>query len=175
MSEPALFDMSGTVHRSAIVSADGVYRYSLARWWDNDLPRDLWVMCNPSTADAAIDDATIRRCIGFSRRFGSGGFVVVNAYAYRATKPVAMWAAAAAGADIIGPENDSWITAHLKTEQGRVIVAWGAHPRPERCWHVAALISAAGREAMCLGTTRDGQPRHPLMLRNDAALRGWLA
>ena len=164
-----LFD----VYRSAIVSDDGAYRYSLARWWDASRRRDLWIMCNPSTADAAIDDATIRRCIGYSRRFGSGGFVVVNAYGYRATKPAAMWAAQADGIDIVGPENDRWIKAHLKTETGQVIAAWGAHPKPERCWRLNAIIRSAKRDSLCLGTTRDGMPRHPLMLRNDAQLQPW--
>lgn len=170
-----LFDLdaAGELYRSAILSDDGMYRYSLTRWWDTRLPRDLWVMCNPSTADADLDDATIRRCVGFSRRLGSGGFVVVNAYAYRATKPAAMWAAAAAGVDIVGPENDSWISGHLMTEAGGVIVAWGAHPKPDRCAAVARLISRHGRKAHCFGVTKDGQPRHPLMLRNDAQLEPW--
>lgn len=168
-----LFDAPASVLRSAIISGDQVYRYSLARWWDNAKPTDIWVMCNPSTADAAKDDATIRRCIGFSRSFGSGGFVVVNAYGYRATKPAAMWAAQAAGTDIIGPENDSWITAHCMTAKGRVIVAWGAHPKPDRCRAVEQLIRAQDREPVCLGVTKDGQPRHPLMLANDTPLQPW--
>lgn len=168
-----LFEVEDPAGRSAILSQDGVYRYSLARWWDASLPRDLWLMCNPSTANHEIDDATIRRCTGFSRRNGSGGFVVVNAYGYRATKPAAMWAAAADGTDIIGPGNDGWIAAHLTTEFGRVIVAWGQHPKPGRVRAVLALIADAGREPLCLGTTKDGHPRHPLMLRNDAQLQPW--
>lgn len=173
----ALFEVEppNHVHGSAILSDDGTYRYSLARWWDTSLPRDLWIMCNPSTADAAINDATIRRCIGFSRRLGSGGFVVVNAYGYRATKPAAMWAAAEAGVDIVGPESDNWITAHLMREAGSVIVAWGAHPKPDRCAEVVRLIDAQDRKAHCLGVTKDGQPRHPLMLPNDAPLQRWAA
>jgi hypothetical protein len=162
-----------TIHRSAILSPDGVYRYSLARWWNNDLPRDLWIMCNPSTADHKIDDPTIRRCIGFSQSFGAGGFVVVNAYAYRANKPSVLWEAQKKGIDLIGPENDSWITAHLTTEKGRVIVAWGAHPKPDRVEQIVNLARIRGREPVCLGTTKHGQPRHPLMLRNDAGLRDW--
>lgn len=165
----------GAVHGSAIFSDDLTYRYSLARWWDNSLPRDLWVMCNPSTADGAVNDATIRRCIGFSKRFGSGGLVVVNAYAYRATKPADMWAARAEGTDIVGPENDGWIRAHCMNEHGRVILAWGAHPKPERIWHVQSLIRAENRTPMCLGTTKNGQPRHPLMLANETQLERWEA
>lgn len=51
--------------------------------------------------------------------------------------------------------------------------ARGAHPKPDRVRQVIDLILAAGREPLCLGTTKDGQPRHPLMLRNDAQLQPW--
>jgi hypothetical protein len=170
---PPLFDYGPTtneMHRSAVLSGDSVYRYSLARWWDSNLPRDLWVMCNASTANHEIDDPTVTRCFGFSRRFGSGGFAVCNAYGFRASKPAAMWAAERGGVDIVGPENDGWLRAHLITEAGRVIVAWGAHPKPARARQVLKLIHDAGREALCLGTTKDGQPRHPLYVRAAAEL-----
>ena len=166
-----LFEAPETVHGSAIVSDDELYRYSLARWWDNSKPRDLWIMCNPSKADASINDNTIVRCIGFSQRHGSGGLVVVNCYAYRATKPSVMWAAQADGTDIVGPDCNAWLRAHLKVERGNVIAAWGAHPKPERVWQIRELVKASGRELMCLGKTMGGQPRHPLMLANDTALR----
>lgn len=165
----------GVVCRSAIISDDGLYRYSLNRWWDNSRPTDMWIMCNPSTADANLDDATIRRCIGFSKRFGSGGFTVVNAYAYRATKPADLWAAKRSGVDIIGPECNAWITAHLRTNcDNRVIVAWGAHPDHDRVHEVRELIEAQGREALCLGTTKHGEPRHPLMLSNATEIQPYL-
>jgi len=165
---------SGRISRSAITSPDGVYRYSLTRVWDASLPHDLWIMCNSSTANHEIDDPSVRRCMGFSRRFGSGGFAIVNAYAFKATKPADMWAAEAAGVDIVGPENDGWIKAHLMTEQGRVIAAWGSHPKLDRVAQVIKIIRAEGREPVCLGTTKDGSPRHPLMLRNDASMDGWV-
>ena len=46
--------------RTATISDDGVYRYRLGRRWDDRSPV-LFVMLNPSTADADIDDPTIRR------------------------------------------------------------------------------------------------------------------
>jgi hypothetical protein len=54
---------------AAVVSECGLYSYSLTRRWAHG-PKALFVMLNPSTADAMVDDPTIRRCIGFARRQG---------------------------------------------------------------------------------------------------------
>lgn len=39
------------VRASAELSPDGVYRYRLDRAWDDSLPRLVFLMLNPSTAD----------------------------------------------------------------------------------------------------------------------------
>lgn len=156
---------------SAIISDCGQYRYSLNRWWDNEKPTDLWVMLNPSTADAETDDPTIRRVRGFSAGWGSGGFTVVNLYAYRATTPKAMWAAQKSGVDIIGPDCDGWIRAHamVATQKGgRVIAAWGTNADPQREWKVKQLLR--GTPVHHLGLTKSGQPTHPLYRPADSEL-----
>src|SRR5450755_1416997 len=72
---------------SAVFSADRTYRYRLTRTWGSSGSHAVWVMLNPSTADALADDPTIRRCTGFSRALGLDGLVVVNLFALRATEP----------------------------------------------------------------------------------------
>jgi hypothetical protein len=62
--------------RGAVLSDDGVYRYRLWRIWDDDRAPTAFLMLNPSTADATVDDPTLRRCIAFARRWGAGGGVV---------------------------------------------------------------------------------------------------
>lgn len=160
-----LFDAGPT--SDAVLSEDGLYRYSLTRTWEPSVWRLAFIMLNPSTADASVDDPTIRRCMGFARKFGYGGITVCNLYAYRATKPADMFAAA----DPVGPENDGWLSRLLSARgsaQVPVVAAWGAHARPDR---VAAVLAMPGAEVLhCLGYTKAGQPRHPLMLPNTAEL-----
>ena len=54
----------------AEISDCGKYRWKLWRIWDDSKPKILWIMHNPSTADAEKDDPTIRRIINFSKSWG---------------------------------------------------------------------------------------------------------
>jgi hypothetical protein len=88
---------------------------------------------------------------------------MLNLYAFRATKPRAMLAAH----DAVGPRNDESIS-YYRTRCGRFVACWGAHAEKARANHVCHLL---GRPIDCLGTTRDGNPRHPLYLPRDADLQ----
>src|ERR1019366_833740 len=81
---------------------DRPYRYSLWRRVGESRRRVLFVMLNPSTADAIVDDPTIRRCMGFARTWGFGELEVCNLFAYRSPCPSALLRAA----DPVGPSND---------------------------------------------------------------------
>jgi hypothetical protein len=83
---PGLFAVADGVERSARLSECGTWRYYLARHWAPKGEALAFVMLNPSTADATVDDPTIRRCIGFARRDGYAGLVVVNLFALRSTE-----------------------------------------------------------------------------------------
>ena len=65
----------------------GRYRYKLWRTWDDVRPVVMFIMLNPSTADATADDPTIRRCIGFAHDWGYGGVRVGNLFAWRTPYP----------------------------------------------------------------------------------------
>ena len=70
----------------------GAYRYSLWREWDSLRPIVAFVMLNPSTADTAKDDPTIRRCASFARSWGyrvDGGGKSVRLSHERTQAPVA--------------------------------------------------------------------------------------
>lgn len=147
---------------SAVI--DGPFRYHLARDTDvrggsEDGTRLVFIMLNPSVADEATDDHTIRKCRGFAGRWGYSGFEVVNLYAYRATDPRDL---ARAGFPV-GCDNDAWIEVTCRGAD--VVCAWGSHADPARAARVLALAHSHGQAVYRIGTlTQSGQPRHPLML-----------
>lgn len=159
-----LFGSFGT----ADISPCGAFRWRLTRRWDRDGVHGTWIMLNPSTADAAVDDPTIRRVLGFSRREGWGGFSVVNLYAVRSADPAAARQAAKEGDDV--EANLRAIDNAIRDDGGPVVFAWGAHGwAAPRASVVEARIrmSFPGRKTVCLGVTADGSPRHPLYVRSD--------
>lgn len=159
------------IERRAVLSGDGLYRFNLTRTWDSAIESLPFVMLNPSTADAQVDDHTIRKCVGFARRWLFGGIAVFNLYAFRATKPADLWLAD----DPIGvPRNDDLLREVLKIAQVRrapVMAAWGAHAKADR---VEWFRSLPGAEQLHhFGLTAGGAPRHPLMLSYGAPFTRW--
>lgn len=148
----------------------GPYRYRLERVWAPHTETLRVVMLNPSTADGTVDDPTIRRLTGFAKRQGAGGITVLNLYAFRATDPRDLERAAAAGVDVVGPENDAYLRI-LATAGKPILAAWGARAPRERVDAVRRILEPA--PLLCLGTTKDGYPRHPLYVRGDAPLVDW--
>lgn len=150
---------------SAVISDCGKYRYSLSRVWDENKPRVLFIMLNPSTADAEKNDPTITRCIGFAKDWGYGGLYVVNLFSLRATNPKDLLAAHF----VVGVENEKWFRrmsalAHL------VVCAWGNSPivnklqkRLDHTWKPLSWIDKS-KPLHYLELSNDGTPKHPLYL-----------
>lgn len=157
------------VRSSAVLSDDGRYRYLLTRTWFLGAPKLTFVMLNPSTADASVDDPTIRRCMGFARASQFGGIRVVNLFAFRATDPKVMLRAI----DPVGPENDGYIYGACLDRT--VIAAWGANATRERVKAVGKILASANANVFSLGVTKANQPRHPLYVRGDQPFTEWSA
>lgn len=152
--------------RGALLSECGLYRWRLWRRW-SDGPLMVFCMLNPSTADAEIDDPTIRRCMSFARREGLAGISVVNLFPWRATDPKDLTIAAAEHKPVrMRRERDQHIRAALVDAKGRPpVAAWGSHRLAQR---EAPFVLPLAADWHCLGRTKDGSPRHPLYLRADA-------
>ena len=161
--------------RSAVISGCGKYRYRLERGIGRDSRTVAFIMVNPSTADALVDDATIRKCVGFAERHGFGRLIVGNKFAWRATDVRELVKAD----DPVGPENNAHLE-RIMTDADLVVVAWGPLaklPRWLRNRHqaVSNMAEKVGKTLYCLGTAADGHPRHPLMLPYDSVLAKWSA
>lgn len=158
------------MERSALISSCGKFRYRLGRRWGDGAPL-LFVMLNPSTADADVDDATIRRCVKFAQAHGFAAIEVVNLYAFRATDPKDLRRAGY----LVGPENDAH-TAAAARDAGAICVAWGSNVAGlERPQVVLPLLRRVGKPIQCLRITRSGYPQHPLMLPSHCRLQPFTA
>jgi hypothetical protein len=136
----------------------GRYRYKLWRTWDDIRPVVMFIMLNPSTADATANDPTIRRCIGFAHDWGYGGVRVGNLFAWRTPYPQALRSAL----DPIGRHNDGAL-CELAEGAALVVAAWGVHGM----WLARArtVRQRFTRPLHALGVTKSGEPAHPLRLR----------
>lgn len=170
--------IAGGVVGSAVFSPEPepVYRYWLDRQWEPSPDRTaVFAMLNPSTADAAILDPTVRRCMGYARLWGCGRLIVVNLFALRATDPRTLGTVP----DPVGPQNEHFIRAAAaiaRQPQANwlgatgVVCAWGVSGKfagPRHVDHGQAVIDwikEAGAHTLALATTKQGHPRHPLYL-----------
>jgi hypothetical protein len=152
--------------KGAEVSACGLYRYLLWRTWD-DGPKVMFVGLNPSTADASLDDPTIRKCVTFARHWGYGGLLMANLFAFRATQPADMLKAA----DPVGPRNDEFL--RLGARMSSLIVgAWG-----NGGGHMgrSAVMHQTFPAMKVLRLNGTGHPAHPLYLPGCLTPRQWVA
>lgn len=155
MTQPSLFNEL----RGARFSQCRRYRYTLSRQWGQG---GVWVnflMLNPSTADATVNDPTITRCIRRAQGMGAGGLIVTNLFAWRATDPDDM---KRAGDDAVGPENDQWIL-NAANISSQVICAWGNHGRHlDRSAAVLKILEPHKHKLFALNVTQAREPQHPL-------------
>lgn len=164
--QPTIWERDGG--RGALISECGHYRYRLWRLWDDLRPIMVWVMLNPSTADADVDDPTIRKCMGFAKAHHFGGIIVVNLFAWRATNPKELPKVK----DPVGPDNDQHIlwacTAPLMCA---VVGGWGTNKfAAKRAARVKALIQGGARRHIECFRETNGTPWHPLYLPYDSPL-----
>lgn len=164
------------MNNGAIISECGRYRYLLWRQWGFGGSCATFLMLNPSTANEAVDDPTIRKCIGFAKQWGMSGLRVVNLFAFRATDPNML---AKHDHSIVGPDNDTHLVAEF-ARAGLIVCAWGSTGNAatkrlvrERLRVVQPMLVRAPLGAVCLGRAADGNPRHPLMLAYKTPRESW--
>ena len=159
----------GDAPSTAIYSDCERYRYSLARTWDPQRPKVLFVMLNPSRATEIENDPTVERCERRARTLGYGAFQVANIFAWRETHPRLMRQAA----EPIGPDNDLALSDGV-TWADCVIAAWGVHgTHLNRETDVIRLMVSLKAPLFHLGLTKAGHPKHPLYISYSQAPIAW--
>ncbi len=163
------YDLAHT--SSAVFSDDRRYRYQLRRCFSGsvDLPPEnpvVFCMLNPSTADAFVNDPTIRRCIGFAQQWGASDLIVVNLFAIRETDSKLL----RSFVDPVGrPDNNETIASLPRCP---IICAWGSHPMARSRANDVLTILGDDRLS-CLKLTQGGHPGHPLYLPNSSTVHHW--
>lgn len=150
---------------------DRKHRYFLGRYWDSVKSTLLWLMINPSVAGGWEDDHTVVKVSEFSKRFGFGGFEIVNFFSLISSDPKNL--RSLPSFESTAMEQHYWTQAakiYLRTPAEAfdgvpiyVMAGWGA-----------TKFAAVRRDEVlkvfekntlhCLGKTKGGQPNHPLML-----------
>lgn len=146
---------------SAWFSSCRTWRYGLFRVWNSKKMLCMFIGLNPSTADETNNDPTVTRCIKYAERWGYGGLIMTNIFAYRSTDPNILLRVE----DPIGPENMYALT-HYARYSKLIVAAWGN-------W---GFLKDQGRQVRqllvdqrlhILGLNKTGEPKHPLYLKSD--------
>lgn len=155
------------MERTARFDSTGRYRYWLGRRWQAEGKEVAFVMLNPSRADAAVDDPTLRACIQFAQRWQYASLSVVNLFGYRTPHPTALKQAT----DPIGPENDAHVLQAVAQAQ-QTVLAWGNHGEwLGRDRAISQLLKPYHHKIHYLQINKSGQPRHPLYIKRTAKLQ----
>ena len=155
------------------MSSDKRYRY----WLESNVSEDsgrvcMFLMLNPSTADATKSDPTISTCKRFARDWGYGTVRVCNLFALRSPYPKVL----KDSRDPVGPENDEWVMRSARRADV-IVCAWGNHGNHrDRAIRVRRMLESEGHSPKLrhLGLTQAGQPRHPLRLSADTVPETYL-
>lgn len=130
----------------------------------------LWVLCNPSIADAEIDDPTERRCWGFTSSWGYSKMVMVNVNPHRSTDPKLQRVPGA----LIQLHNQGFLLAH-PINASLIVCAWGNNAHEKTAFFAqSSLMTTVPEKLHHLGLTKLGQPKHPLYLPKDTKPQLWI-
>lgn len=158
------------MNRAAIISQCGDYRFSLVR---EELPlltskgMVLFVLNNPSIADAEIDDRTCMKCWRYAQAWGYHRMVFVNTNPHRSTDPDS----AIVPPENILQENDTHIrfAAH---EANLIICAWGGDAYPDLAARALRVLKCQ-KPLHVLELSKHGIPKHPLYLKGSLLPNLW--
>lgn len=146
------YRLARTLISTRLVIVDGVVQ---------GLARIVWLLLNPSTANAFRPDPTVTECVKRSITYGGDVCEVVNLFAMRSPYPADLWNClhGQRGDDA---ENDRAILQACVGAK-RVVAAWGNHGALDnRDQRVRNMLQSNNVPLVHLGLTQSGMPKHPL-------------
>lgn len=158
---------------NAIFSPCGTWRYRLERRVASVGPIFAYFGINPSTADIENEDQTSMKWKEFTRINGGSRYIAGNPFAY-VTPDVKQLAIVD---DPVGIENDFYLN-QIIDEADILIPCWGnINKVPTRLHsHFRILhrkLFRAQKPVKIFGLTKEGHPKHPLMLGYKTPLVDW--
>lgn len=157
------------MNRGAKFSKDLKHRLVLWRIWNRSKGIVLYVGVNPSTADAKVDDATIRRLNHFTRQEGYGGFYIINLY----TRITPHYEQLKSFKKINSSVSNYYIEKYAR-KSNLVCLMYGRRGHDTaRYEEVLALLDLTcnSKPIMCFGYNANGTPVHPLMIANKTRFK----
>lgn len=150
---------------SAILDDTKQYRYHFSCEWGDGGRFVTFVMLNPSIGNQEQEDATLKKCVTYAKKWGYDGLNVVNLFAYISTEPKNL----RRQIDPVGPDNNRHVLETVQNSE-RVIAAWGQSIKTafvkKRIQETLELLSSV--DVYTLDLTVCGEfPKHPLYLRGD--------
>jgi hypothetical protein len=142
-------------------SPERTHRFTLGRLLDCIRPERtcVFVMLNPSTADAFKLDPTVARCAKFAHRWGFSVLEVANLFALRTPKPAEL--RRSAQRYVYQDVNHDRVVM-LALQAQLVVCAWGADTfARDTAAYVRTLLQSYNVKLHALGFNPDGSPRHP--------------
>lgn len=153
------------IEQDALFSACRRFRYRLWRRWAPGGKSCCFIMLNPSTADEAVLDPTVRRCVGYAMSWGYSALWVGNLFALRSTNPRALY-------DVNERIGDDWNNdghlVQMAHESDLTVCGWGNHggylDRGRKVLGILQRELPIVRQPHYLKLTGAGEPGHPLYL-----------
>ena len=158
-------------YRNDVANDLETHRFLLERGWDDMKPSLLAIGLNPSYADGRADDQTLAKMVKIAKRHGFGGLTVMNLFSKRSPN---------FKEDLRGRSleeiNDEVNNEDLRREipvHDVIWLFWGHDGKYlNRDQFVFNLLRKHPNvKLLCIGTNKNGTPRHPGHESNNVLLR----
>ena len=150
--------IKNNILREAKFSNDKKERFTLKREWDKSKNKILYIMLNPSLADDKKDDPTIRRLIGFTKKFNYGGFLVGNIFSTITPNPKEI------DKSLVISDRNLKELLKLINKVDQIVYAWGNNIKEPN------ILKEVVNNPKCFGKNLNGTPKHPLYLNGNTPI-----